>query len=214
MRAWALAAFAGRHYGHPEDFENRKRDLLPKATEVAESVLRDSRLSSLQADTRTAVEVEAHNAAGIAYMRMGHFADLFSGTAEDFWRAADDHYRSALAIHPRDVRVLDNVSTLNLIRGSSRLIASKDEAARACFTVAIDAAQQAISNNSHDRFRHYNLSQALALSDEWHAASQEAGRIMKEPGAVKQEQVDNLKKAILAKDKTAIVNIYYPPKKS
>jgi hypothetical protein len=210
MEAWVLGAFAGRAYDHPEDFEERKRTFLPRAAETAESILKDGRLRKLPMDTRVVVEVEASNAAGIAYMRMGQYSSLFSKGPGGFWHLAENNYQTAIAKHPRDVRVLDNISTFNLIRGCYTFKAHSDGEGKEFFDLARAAAQTAISYNSHDRFRHYNLSQSLAMLGDWDAASNAAEVVLTEPGAVKDVQVEKLKSAIAAKDKDYIVGLYFP----
>jgi tetratricopeptide (TPR) repeat protein len=207
MQAWTFAVFAGRDYKHPEDFEQRQRTFLPKAVETATSVLADSRLPSISSDSRLAVEVESHNAAGIAYMRMGQYSVLFEKSPEQYWKLAQSHYDSALDKHPRDVRVLDNISTLKLIQGCDSLAGNHDERAREFFECAKSTAQLAIAYNPHDRFRHYNQARACAFLGQWDEALSIAEKILEEPGEVAEQQVNGLKDAIQQRDISPIAEL-------
>jgi tetratricopeptide (TPR) repeat protein len=207
MQAWTFAVFAGRDYKHPDDFEQRQRVFLPKAVETATSALADSRLLSLSADSRLAVEVECHNAAGIAYMRMGQYSALFDRSSEQYWELAQSHYGSALAKHPRDVRVLDNISTLKLIQGCDSDASNHDERAREFFENAKDTAELAIAYNRHDRFRHYNRARAYALLGQWDKAMAVAKEILIEPGEVSEHQINGLKDAIRERNISPIAEL-------
>ncbi len=234
MRAWVMAAFAGRTYGHKDDFEARQLEYLPKCISLARSVLTDARFKSLAPQTKTAIEVEANNAAGIAYMRMGQRSSLFAATqkkekpnswfgliadrdselfgksSEDYWALSKQHFESALRVHPGDVRVLDNVSTLYLIKACDALIRDDQDAAQRLSKLAKEVATTSISQNRHDRFRHYNLAKALGLLDEWDAARQAAQDIKKEPGKISDESVDKfVQAAIEVRNKDVIVRQYY-----
>ena len=239
MRAWVMAAFAGRTYGRKDDFEARQQEYLPGCILLTQSVLTDPRLESLAPETKRAIEVESHNAAGIAYMRMGQrstlfttkgnkvrpaswldfvidrSSELFGKSPEHYWKLAEQHYASALRVHPADVRVLDNISTLNLIQTCYALIHGNEETAGNFAKLAKNKATESISHNRNDRFRHYNLAKALALLDEWDAASQAVIDTRKEPGIVTDKQLDKFDEAIRAKDKNFVIKQYYDiPKES
>ena len=232
MKAWVMAVFGGRPYDHKADFEDRKLKYLPNAAEMASSVLDDPRLKSLKLDPRNAIEVEAHNAAGIAFMRMGQFGNLFDQLPKDkirrskvsnlkslalfgkspegYWTSASQHFQSALEIHRGDVRVLDNLSTLNLIEACYALINDNKAKAREYSEEAKQRAQSSISNNRLDRFRHYNLAKALALLDDWDAAKNTLPEIKKVPGVLSDKRVDEFEeKVINPKDKRPILKEYF-----
>lgn len=231
MKAWVMAVFGGRPYDHKENFTERKLKYLPLAAEKALSVLHDARLKSLASDPRNAVTVEANNASGIAFMRMGQFGDLFQQVVmdktrskfsaakgsvffgksrEEYWTLASQHFHSALEVHPGDVRVLDNVSTLNLIKASYEFINGDKAKAREFSKKAKEIAQTSISNNRFDRFRHYNLAKALALLDEWDAANETLPRIKEVAGVLSDAQVDKFQeKVITAQDKRPILKEYF-----
>lgn len=196
MRAWVLAVFAGREYKHPEDFEERQRRFLPESTQLAESVLADRRLRSLGLEARTAIEVEAHNAAGIAYMRMGQYVATDPKSRDSNWNRAEEHFSLALDAHPRDVRVLDNVSTLRLIQACCAVKQSRNVEVQRFSQLAKEAANRAISYNPSDRFRWHRLAKSLALLGEVDAAKSAADKILNYPGEVTTDQVEKLKNAI------------------
>lgn len=232
MKAWVMAVYAGRTYDHKEDFTERRLKYLPRSVSMALSVLSDPRLKSLASDTKSAIEIEANNAAGIAYMRMGQYADLFKNdtttatfrlrftgyrsfdsfgeSPNQYWKLAGQHFNSALVLHPGDVRVLDNVSTLNLIQACHALIHGDKGAAREFSEAAKEIAKTSISNNRYDRFRHYNLARALALLNDWDAASQTLPDILSVPGVLSDERVAEFnEKVIKPKDKRPILKDYF-----
>lgn len=230
MRAWVMAAFAGREYGKKQDFEKRQRELLPECIALAKSVLTDPRRESFPLESQIAIEVEAHNAAGIAYMRMGQRfqlfeegkagssswfgrkSDLLGKSAENYWKLADENFTAALRVHPADVRVLDNVETLNLIQACYAMINGDEEAARSFSETAKKTAQTAISHNPHDRFRHYNLAKALALLGDWDAAGQAIQDLIAEPrGVLTNEQAEQFRREVIeAENKRPVVAQYFP----
>jgi tetratricopeptide (TPR) repeat protein len=214
MRAFVMAAFAGRQYGHSEDFEQRRVELLPKAEKLAKSVLADRRLTKLTAETRTAVEVEAHNAAGIANMRMGQYSRQFVEDAAFYWNLSKQQYRAALELHSRDVRVLDNLSTLSLMRACHAKRRGQLEDVCAYGAEARDYEDRAISFNPHDRFRWLNLARAYVLLAEWEKASIAATRILEEPGVPMEGEVEVIKDAIRGRDVTLILEKYPTEEKS
>ena len=231
MKAWVMAVFAGRTYGHKENFTERKLTYLPLAVEKALSVLDEPRLKLMAPDSRNAIKVEANNAAGIAFMRMGQFGELFqqpmidkarskSSTAKSFtffgksrdeyWELASQRFDFALEVHPGDVRVLDNGSTLNLIKASYEFINGDKRKAREFSKTAKEKAETSISINTFDRFRHYNLAKALALLDDWKAARATLPEIKKVPGVLSNERVDEFEKTVIdPEDKRPILNEYF-----
>lgn len=229
MKAWVMAVYGGRPYDHKENFTERKLTYLPLAAKNALSVLDDPRLKSMVPDSRNAIKVEANNAAGIAFMRMGQFGDLFhhgatdnarskSSTAKSFfgkspneyWTSASQHFDFALVVHPGDVRVLDNGSTLNLIKASYEFINGNNKKAREFSEEARKMANTSISNNTFDRFRHYNLAKAFALLDKWDAARATLPEIKKVPGVLTDDRVDEFEKKVIdPQDKRPILKEYF-----
>lgn len=207
LQAWTFAVFAGRDYKHPDDFQKRQQALLPGAINKATSVLGDRRLQQLSSETRVAIEVECHNAMGIAYMRMGQYSIRFERSSSEYWELAESHFGSALEKHPRDVRVLDNISTLKLIQGCDSIIEKQIDPAHGFFEAARQTAELSISYNRHDRFRHYNRSRACALLGQWEVAMVAANEILNEPGEVSEQQVQDLKYAIVNRDSSTIVDL-------
>jgi tetratricopeptide (TPR) repeat protein len=230
MKAWVMSILGGRSCEHREDFEERKLKYLPAAAKKALSVLADPRLKLLPSDPRTAIKVEALNAAGIAFMRMGQFGELFQPEAtnkirakftaksvnftgksrEEYWTLSSQHFDSALELHPTDVRVLDNLSTLNLIKASYAFISRDKTKARQFSEIAKERAQESISNNPYDRFRHYNLAKALALLDDWQAAKVSLAEVKKVSGVLSDKQADTFEEKVISlKDKRPILKDYF-----
>jgi hypothetical protein len=196
MQAWVMAAFSGRPYEQEsKEFEQRRVEFLPKAEKLAKSVLEDRRLNKLAPDARTAVKVEAHNAAGIAYMRVGQYSKQFKKGANQYWQLSEGHYKAALALHAQDVRVLDNLTTLNLLRACYAQIHNQPDDVKVYASEARDTAERAISLNERDRFRWLNLTRAYALLGEWQKASEKADHILEEPGVPMEKAVAALKVA-------------------
>lgn len=232
MRAWVMAVFGGRSYGNAADFQERRQELLPGSAALSQAILSSPRLKGLSPETRRAVAVESHNAAGIAFMRMGQYAaqfksagvddpllprsftaknhywlmydlprlevrgsDLLGKPAKDYWELALKHYSDALQIHPRDVRVLDNISTLSLIQACYFWDPDHDAALRFS-EQAKEKALLAISYNRHDRFRHNNLARAEVLLGNWDAAKAACKETLKERGKVTDDSVAELLQAI------------------
>jgi tetratricopeptide (TPR) repeat protein len=208
IQAWIFAVFAGREYKHPDDFERRKREYLPQARKIADSVLRDRRLRKIPSETQAAVTIEAHNAAGIALMRTGQFSSLFPDLKDSAWKMSLEHYLSALAIHPHDVRVLDNISTLKLIQASKAIRDGSIDHAKKFAADARDRAKQAISYNPNDRFRHYRLSQSQYLLGNLEGVHQAALRALDEPGEVSEDRIRALLDAKNTEDVSLILEQY------
>jgi tetratricopeptide (TPR) repeat protein len=208
IQAWIFAVFAGRDYKHPEDFDKRKVEYLPRAVSLANSVLSDPRVSELPPDTQSAVKVEAHNAAGIAFMRMGQFSSLFPKERDSAWRLAYDHYLAALSVHPHDVRVLDNISTLRLLEASKAIRAGLKEDATHFTADARDRAAEAISLNEGDQFRHYRRAQAEYLLGHLDAAHEAARAALLHPGAVGEHKIRALLNAEDTANQSLILNEY------
>jgi len=208
IEAWIFAVFAGRSYDHPDDFDQRKRKYLPEARKIAASVLEDRRLRKLPAETQAAVVVEAHNAAGIALMRTGQFSSLFPELRDSAWRLSFEHFRSALSIHPRDVRVLDNLCTLRLVQASKAIRGGSAELAKQFAIEARDRAVEAISYNPHDQFRHYRLAQSEYLLGNLDAAHQAAAQALKEHGEVSESRLRALLSATNTDNLSLILDLY------
>jgi tetratricopeptide (TPR) repeat protein len=188
-RAWIFAVFAGRPYGHPETFDERKREYLPRAVEIADSVLKDRRLPELPADTQAAVAVEAHNAAGIAFMRIGQFSSLFPKEKNSAWQLALQHYLAALSVHPHDVRVLDNISSLRLLQASKAAREGHMEDVQKFASEARDRAREAISFNPGDQFRHYRRAQAEYLLGDLDGVHEAAQKALDQRGEVGEQKI-------------------------
>jgi hypothetical protein len=210
MQAWTMAVFGGRDLKHPDDFEQRRIKYLPEAEKLAQSVLEDRRLKKLAPDTRIAVKVEAFNVLGIVNMRMGQYSEQFEQDAYQYWQLSEQYYREALELHSRDVRVLDNISTLNLIRASYAYRHEEPDEMIDYATQAKDTEEKAISFNLHDRFRWLNLARCYALLGEWGKAATATKEIPQKPGVPMGEEVKALYNVISQRDVNPIVNSYFP----
>jgi len=206
IRAWMFAVFAGRPYGHPENFDQRKREYLPRAVEIADSVLKDRRLPELPADTRAAITVEAHNAAGIAFMRIGQFSSVFRNEKNSAWQLALQHYLAALSVHPHDVRVLDNISSLRLLQASKAAREGHTENIQKFASQARDRALEAISFNPGDQFRHYRRAQAEYLLGNLNGVHEAAQKALDQPGEVGEQKIRSLLNAQSTKDLAVVLD--------
>jgi len=207
LRAWAKAVFGAYSFGRDrEDFQKRQKKYLPAAVRLAKSVLLDPSLDLLTAETSLAVKVEANGAAGGALMYMG----LYSAPdrTSDYWESAHMYYNDALRLHPRNVRVLDNLATLQLMEAYRAMERNELDRAKIFASQARETQQRAISYHPHDRFRFSQLAQILALLGEWHDAELAANRILDEPGVVSKESVEKLKRLIHARELEPILNQY------
>jgi tetratricopeptide (TPR) repeat protein len=224
MKAFVIAAFAGRTYGREDDL-NERRLRLPESVRLSEGVLADGRLKSMPPETRKAIEVEAHNAAGIAYMRMGQFPDLFKPpvqspnkgdaplrpdlygkSSDDYWKKADEHYQLVLSLQPGHVRVLDNISTFNLIKAHQSAKANDNKSVLEFAERAKKAAVEALDLNPHDQFRYYNLAKAHIILGEWAEANEATKKIRTEHGRVSEEDIQLLDQSIDARNASPILS--------
>ena len=208
IQAWIFAVFAGRDYKHLDDFDKRRREYLPRAISLTQSVLKDPRLSELPSDTKAAVTVEAHNAAGIALMRIGQFSSLFPEQKDSAWPLASDNYLAALSVHPHDIRVLDNISTLRLLEASRAIRDGHPTDAAKYATDARNRALEAISLNPADRFRHYRRAQAEYLLGNLDAVHDAARIALNQPGEVSEPKIRALLDAQTAEDVSLVLNEY------
>ena len=208
IQAWIFAVFAGRDYKHLDDFDKRRHEYLPRAVSIANSVLKDARLSELPSDTKAAISVEAHNAAGIAFMRIGQFGSLFPEQKDSAWRLASEHYLAALSVHSHDVRVLDNISTLRLLEASRAI---REGHTHDAATLAADAracALEAISLNPGDRFRHYRRAQAEYLLGDLEGVHEAARAALDQPGEVNEQKIRALLNSRSIEDPSLVLNEY------
>jgi tetratricopeptide (TPR) repeat protein len=206
IRAWIFAVFAGRPYGHPENFDQRKREYLPQAIKIVHSVLKDSRLPKLPTDTQAAITVEAQNAAGIAFMRLGQFSSLFPKEKDSAWQLSLQHYVAALSVHPHDVRVLDNISSLRLLQASKAIRDGHMEDVQKFATEARDRALEAISFNPGDQFRHYRRAQAEYLLGNLDGVHEAAQKALDQHGEVGEQKIRPLLDAQSTKDLSLVLD--------
>jgi tetratricopeptide (TPR) repeat protein len=208
IQAWIFAVFAGRDYGHPDDFDKRRREYLPRTISIANSVLKDARLPELPIDTRAAITVEAHNAAGIAFMRIGQFSSLFPEQRDSAWPLAFEHYLAALSVHPHDVRVLDNISTLRLLQASRAFRAGHAGEGKKLAAEARERAFEAISLNPGDQFRHYRRAQAEYFLGNLEAVHDATHKALEQHGQVDEQKIRLLMDARSTEDLSLVLDQY------
>ncbi len=209
VKAWVNAVLGAYEFRRPQDFENRQTQHLPEAVRLAELVLADPALETLADETRLAVQVEAYGAAGGALMYMGQYSARFHGkTTDQLWKEAEDNYNAALRLHPRNVRVLDDLSTLYLMRASRAWEKQQTTEAENFAREALRTEEKAISYHPHDAFRFYQRAQIFALLGEWGKAKVDAYRILDEPGAISKHKVADLKGYIRHRKLEPILKTY------
>jgi tetratricopeptide (TPR) repeat protein len=214
LKAWVNAVFGAYGFGHPDDFQSRQKHHLPEAVKVAQSVINDPALDSLVEETRLAVKVEALGAAGGALMYMGLYSARFNKSTDEYWAEAESYYKDALKLHPRNVRVLDDLATLHLMRACRFRARHQLKDAENFALEAVKTENKALSYHSHDQFRYFQRAHALALLGEWDKAATDADQIPKEPGALSGKMVDELKLHIKHRELDPILKRYQTEEKS
>ena len=214
LKAFVTSVFGSFLFKHPDDFVQRQKKYLPEALSLAESVLSDPGLESLEKETRLAVRVEANGAAGIALMYMGLYSANFDESTDDYWQRAQSYYEAALRLHPRNVRVLDDLATLQFFRLCRAIEQDRSDDAKVFAREAQDTETRAISYHQHDRFRFTLLARVLALMGEWDQAEVEAKRVLDEPGAISDEDALKLIDLIKKRDMAPIREKYRTQEKS
>ena len=207
MRAWITAVFGGLDLRNPDDFDARKKEHLPAAIDLANSVLKDERLQTVPRETSNTVKVEANNALGIAFMYKGRYSRLFEEDTPTSWASAEHHYRAALRRHPKDVRVIDNLATLELMWASRASSNHQPDDLKKHSETAKKLALEAISYHPHDQFRHRLLARAYTLLGEKTEALRAAEQMRHEPGVFDNEWIDGFKTAITADDLSRILEV-------
>jgi|GEM_PF-4403469 len=211
LKAFVESVFGAFEFKHPDNFVIRQKKYLPEAMTLAESILSDPELEKLASETRLAVRVEANGAAGIASMYMGLYSANFEESTDDYWKRAQLYYEAALRLHPRNVRVLDDVATLRLMQAARATEENHLDEAKSFAKSARDTELQALSYHRHDRFRFYLLTYIYMLLGKWDDAGKAADHILKEPGFhFTEEQLKELKGLIHSRNIRPILDRYSP----
>jgi len=207
MKAWVMAVFGGLELKQPADFDWRKQEYLPKAAELADWVLANERLREVPKETAKTVKVESNNASGIAFMYMGRYSGLFEGETESYWQQSEQYYEAARHLHPQDVRVLDNLATLYLMRASRAWRDGRPDEMKKHSEAANELVLEALSCNTHDQFRHRLRARACALLEDKEGALAAVEQMRYEPGVFNKPRIDELETAINADELSALVEV-------
>ncbi len=178
-----------------------RADYLNRAIDLGIRLLRRRKLWPLKAWRKTtdAVEMETRNGLGIAYMWQGQQASQDQRRRKDLWDKAERQFDAVLKANPRVVRVVQNLATLRLMQGDA--VARIDsETGKERYREALDLYAQTIQSRPHDEFPHYRSALLFAKLGEWTKAKAafDAGR--EQPGSVKDNEWDELARAIDARD--------------
>jgi len=195
MKAWVMAVLGAIDLGHRDDFVARQLKYLPESASLAQAVLSDPRLGALPPDTNNNIRREANTAAGIAFMKMGQFSIRFKEGKEKpdhYWELAYEQFDAALRLHPRDVRVLDNVVTLYLMRASLAVQHKRSKERIKFSQLAKDLTLKALSYNSNDQFRWRNLARSCAILGETNEALDAANEMRRRHGVFKEPAIKKL----------------------
>ncbi|HEY5884295.1 MAG TPA: hypothetical protein VIT88_06375 [Pyrinomonadaceae bacterium] len=208
MKAFVMAVYGGLELRCLDNFDGRKQTYLPRAAELADWVLTNEKLKGVAPETAKTVKVEANNAAGIAYMYMGKFSELLKKETESCWQKSEGYYEAARRLHARDVRVLDNLATLYLMRASRAWRDQhREEEVKRQAEAANTLIMEALSYNPHDQFRHYLEARVFALLKDTKSALAAVRKMRHEPGVFKKERIDDLEMAIRKRDLTKVVEL-------
>jgi len=207
MKAWLMAVYGGLELRKADNFDWRKEKFLPESAKRADSALKNEKLKDVAPETARTVRVESNNAAGIAFMYMGKYASLLGKETESCWKTSEEYYQAARRLHPQDVRVLDNLATLLLMRASlawrDNQLKEIENHGRAAEKLILEA----LAYNTHDQFRHRLHARACALLLDKEGALAAVKQMRYEPGVFKPEDIDALEAAINASTLAALFEL-------
>ena len=141
-----------------------------------------------------------------AFMRIGQFSSVFRNEKNSAWQLALQHYLAALSVHPHDVRVLDNISSLRLLQASKAAREGHTENIQKFASQARDRALEAISFNPGDQFRHYRRAQAEYLLGNLNGVHEAAQKALDQPGEVGEQKIRSLLNAQSTKDLAVVLD--------
>jgi len=202
IEAYRLFVLAVRGGRGPEAADKRKA-YLEDAIASGEKLLHKVTGEDKPRDEMTAIEFEANNAIGIAFMWMGeHFPTKQDPTPE--WDQAEKYFQTALERRPNSVRALQNVGTLRMFQGDWLYAQNRSDEANRRYEAAKTLVDRSLKLNNLDQYPHFQMALLLAKTGKGQEAQQyiDAGRRQK--GAVKSDKWDALQGAIKTNDQAKI----------
>lgn len=150
-----------------------------------------------------AVRYELLNALGIAYMREGEHTTAFSPEQSTLWEQAQSTFDEALSLHPNAFRTLQNVGTLDRLKGDQKWRGDNREGSAKHYWQAVKAYKASLIN-PNDQFPYYALADCYAKLGEWEEAERWYDRGRWQKGSVKEETWDRLLSAIKSRNAEAL----------
>lgn len=198
-RIFLLAVRGGRGQDEPE----QRKNYLQEAITGGQKILANLAAVDRSPDEKNAIEFEANNAMGIAFMWRGKQFPARQDPMAD-WTEAEKHFRRALAVRPKAVRALQNMGTLRMFQGDYLYGLRDEEAAKQLYEEAKGYFVQSLALNPFDQFPHYRMAVLSVKTDQWSDAQKfvDSGRTQK--GAVKPAGWDAVQRAITTQDRSQL----------
>src|ERR1700728_783257 len=197
-RIFLLAVRGGRG---TEELAVRKQYLTQAITDGRKLLDRVSARKSAS-DQDLAIQFEARNALGIAFLWMG---ELFwsEPNAASAWTEAERYLDSARALRPNSVRALQNMGLLRMLQADR--VHDDPVKANALYEEAKQFVGESLSLNSFDQYPHFQMALLLARTGNWTEAKRFLDQGKNQKGAISAKKWDSLENAIDAQDRSAVV---------
>ena len=189
-RVFLLAVRGGRG----DDEDTKREEYLNRAVQEGEQLLAAVAHEKKPTDEKTAIQFEANNAIGIAYMWLGHRFPSKPDAGEE-WEKAEAYFLTAKALRPNSVRVMQNLGSLRMMQGD-RLYQQDHRGAYRCYEEAKQLVSHSMELNKFDQFPHFQMALLSARTLNWSAAQDFVDLGKPQKGAVQKETWDELEKAI------------------
>jgi hypothetical protein len=196
-----LLAVRGAYEG--KDVEKKKR-YLNDAINLGKGMLDRGANKIVPPDEQLALQFEANNAVGIAYMFLERLSPSKPYSDSNF-EQSERHLRAALALRPNSVRALQNMARLRMFQADR--LREEHKKYGEFYEAAKKLVQKSLDLNSFDQYPHYQMALLSARTEDWENAHKfvEAGR--KQKGAVKTESWKAIEDAISHQDGAALLSV-------
>ncbi len=198
--AYRVFLFAVRGGRGTEGLEEKKK-YLESAKTLGIEILKRPVAAAIASPESVAVQFEVNNGMGIAHLWLGELF-LSDPDVANSWVESETYFRTALALRPKSVRVLQNMALLYTLRGNR---AEKEPAnAQEFYGQAKDFVAQSLKLNSFDQYPHYQMVLLSIKTGDWPTAQTFFDSGTKQKGAVRSKTWEILKEAIRDQDASKV----------
>ncbi len=186
------------------DEASRKKHYLRQAVNAAKKLLKRPKDQDKAPNEKLAVQFEANNALGIAFLWLGELFP-FEPDSASFWTQSEQYFRAALALRPNSVRALQNMGLLFMVQGDR--LPNEPIKAGEFYEQGKDFVRQSLRLNPFDQYPHFQMALLSARTGAWSEAKQSLESGSKQKGAVPQEKWAAIEKAINTQDRSLVLGL-------